>query len=181
MRELQHLIIHALMITGFVAMMMLLIEYLNVLSQGVWQRGLRGGRWKQYFLASFLGATPGCLGAFAAVSPILFPSEISLGALVAAMIATSGDESFIMLSLIPKQAPLVFIVLLFIGLASGFLTDALFPEKMVKHVACGHGFDLHEEEICQCFAWGQLRNQWRHCSSARGILSFSLSLFLLRS
>ena len=174
---LQHSIIHATMITGFVAMMMLLIEYLNVFSQGVWQRGLRGGRWKQYLLASFLGATPGCLGAFAAVS-LYSHREISLGALVAAMIATSGDESFIMLSLIPKQAPLVFMALLFIGLAAGFLTDALFPEKMDKRVACSHEFDLHEEEICHCFPWGQLREQWRHCSLARGILSWSLSLFL---
>lgn len=33
---------HALMITGFVFVMMLVIEYLNVLTEGVWQRGLRG-------------------------------------------------------------------------------------------------------------------------------------------
>ena len=174
---LQYAIIHAIMITGFVAMMMVLIEYLNILSRGVWQSELRGGRWKQYLLASFLGATPGCLGAFAAVS-LYSHREISLGAVVTAMIATSGDESFIMLSLIPKQAPLIFIILLFIGLGAGFLTDMLIPEKMDKHEACNHKFDLHEEESCHCFPWGQLREQWRHCSSSRGILCFSLSLFL---
>ena len=31
---------HALMITGFVFVMMLVIEYLNVLTQGVWQNEL---------------------------------------------------------------------------------------------------------------------------------------------
>ncbi len=174
---LQYSIIHAIMITGFVAMMMVLIEYLNILSRGVWRRGLRGGRWKQYFLASFLGATPGCLGAFAVVS-LYTHREISLGALVAAMIATSGDESFIMLSLIPKQAPLIFILLFFIGLAAGFLTDTLFTEKMDNRVTCSHNFDLHEEDICHCFPWGQLQEQWRHCSSVRGVLCLSLSLFL---
>ncbi|MEA1923580.1 MAG: putative manganese transporter [Pseudomonadota bacterium] len=174
---LQHSIIHAIMITGFVAMMMVLIEYLNILSRGVWQKKLRGGRWKQYLLASFLGATPGCLGAFAAVS-LYSHREISLGALVAAMIATSGDESFIMLSLIPKQAPLIFIILLFIGLGAGFLTDMLIPEKMGEHEACSHKFDLHEEDVCRCFPWGELREQWHHCSFIRGMLCLSLSMFL---
>ncbi len=52
----QHSITHAIMITGFVFMMMVLIEYLNVLSGGIWQKGLRGSPWKQYLLAFFLGA-----------------------------------------------------------------------------------------------------------------------------
>ena len=34
---LHYAIIHAIMITGFVAMMMVLIEYLNILSQGKYQ------------------------------------------------------------------------------------------------------------------------------------------------
>ncbi len=174
---LQYSINHAIMITGFVAMMMVVIEYLNVLSQGVWQKGLRGGRWKQYFLASFLGATPGCLGAFAAVS-LYSHREISLGALVAAMIATSGDESFVMLSMMPEQAPLIFGILLLTGLTAGFLTDALFSGKMDKRVTCSHEFGIHEKDICHCFPWGQLRKQWYHCSLTRGILCLLLLLFL---
>jgi len=99
--------IHALMITGFVFMMMLMIEYLNVLSRGFLHQELSSSRLKQYLLASFLGATPGCLGAFAAVT--LYSHRVfSMGALVAAMIATSGDEAFIMLSMIPKKALLIF-------------------------------------------------------------------------
>ena len=125
---LQHSINHAILITGFVFMMMVVIEYLNIISSGSWQRVLRGGRWRQYLLASFLGATPGCLGAFAVVSLYLH-REITLGALVAAMIATSGDESFIMLSMIPEQAPLIFVVLFLIGITAGYLTDAFFVEK----------------------------------------------------
>jgi hypothetical protein len=38
----------ALMITGFVLAMMLLIEYLNVLSAGEWQKRLAGHAWGQY-------------------------------------------------------------------------------------------------------------------------------------
>ncbi len=174
---LQHAITHAIMITGFVAMMMLVIEYLNIMSRGVWQKGLRGGRWKQYLLASFLGATPGCLGAFAAVS-LYSHREISLGALVATMIATSGDEAFIMLSLIPEQAPLIFAILLGIGISVGFITDTVFAKRSGSYADYNHQFDLHQEDSCHCFPWGQLRQQLRHCSSARGILALSLLLFL---
>ncbi|HPQ15071.1 MAG TPA: hypothetical protein PLP04_07580, partial [Bryobacteraceae bacterium] len=58
----------ALMITGFVMAMMLLIEYLNVLSAGAWRKRLAEHTWGQYFLGALLGVTPGCLGAFAAVA-----------------------------------------------------------------------------------------------------------------
>jgi len=91
MMFLQETLTHALMITGFVFLMMLVIEYVNVLTRGAWQEGLRGNRWQQYLLASLLGATPGCLGAFTVIS-LYSHRVVSLGAVVAAMIATSGDE-----------------------------------------------------------------------------------------
>jgi hypothetical protein len=94
---------HALMVTGFVAVMMLVIEYLNVLSRGEWQKRLTNRRWGQYLLAAFLGATPGCLGAFAIVA-MYSHRNLSIGAVVAAMIATAGDESFVMFAMIPNPA-----------------------------------------------------------------------------
>ena len=169
-------ITHAIMITGFVFMMMVLIEYFNVLSRGIWQKGLRGSRWRQYILASFLGATPGCLGAFTAVS-LYAHREITLGALVAAMIATSGDESFVMLSMVPEKALLVFTLLLCIGFVAGVCTDILFSKKAEDDSGCSHKFAIHDDEACHCFPWGQLRAQWLHCSPARGILASTLALF----
>ncbi len=171
-------LLHALMITGFVFVMMLLIEYLNVLSGGVWQRGLRGSRWQQYLLASFLGATPGCLGAFAVVS-LYAHRVVSLGAVVAAMIATSGDESFVMLSMVPGTAGVIFLILFVVGLAVGVATDALVGSKAAEPTEEGHGLDLHEEEACECFPRGRLVAQWRNCSLARGVLVVTLGLFLL--
>jgi len=58
----------ALMITGFVLVMMLLIEYLNVLSAGKRREKLARHVWGQYLLAGLLGLAPGCLGAFTAVA-----------------------------------------------------------------------------------------------------------------
>lgn len=168
---------HAIMITGFVFVMMLLIEYLNVFTQGAWQKGLRGSRWQQYLLASLLGAFPGCLGAFAVVS--LFSHRvISLGAVVAAMIATSGDESFVMLSMMPSTALFVFLILFFIGIVTGVLTDLLIGERAAQWRNACDALDLHEEEICHCFPRGHISEQWKHCTLPRGVLSLVLFLFI---
>ena len=59
---------HALMITSFVLIMMLLIEYINVQTRGAGQQALRKSRAGQIILGATLGATPGCLGAFTVVS-----------------------------------------------------------------------------------------------------------------
>ena len=51
-------------ITIFVFAMMLLVDYFNVLTKGKMEKAVRGNRGRQYVVASFLGSTPGCLGAF---------------------------------------------------------------------------------------------------------------------
>ena len=90
--------LHALMITGFVFIMMLVIEYINVQSKGLWQKNLSKNKWRQYLIAGFLGAIPGCLGAFTMVA--MFSHKlVSFGALVTTMIATSGDEAFVMFAM----------------------------------------------------------------------------------
>lgn len=169
---------HAVMITAFVSVMMLVIEYANVLTQGQWQEQLSRRRWGQYALAAFLGATPGCLGAFAVVAMYSHRS-LSLGAVVAAMIATSGDESFVMFAMIPKTALVLTGVLFVVGLLSGALTDKLLGRHISARVSCEADFAVHEEDHCRCFPRGQIAAQWKHCTAARGTLSVSLALFVL--
>jgi hypothetical protein len=168
---------HALMITGFVFAMMLVIEYLNVLTAGVWRRGLRGRRWRQYLLAALLGATPGCLGAFAVVA-LYSHGVVTLGAVVAAMIATSGDEAFVIISMVPGTALHLFLLLFLVGMAGGFVTDSVFGERLSPPPSNGHGLHLHEVETCQCFPRGQVVDQLRHCTLARGVLIATLTVFL---
>ena len=91
------------MITSFVLIMMLLIEYLNVQTRGDWQQMLRRSRLGQNLLGTVLGVTPGCLGAYTVVS-LYSHRAVGFSALVAAMIATSGDEAFVMFSMFPLQA-----------------------------------------------------------------------------
>ena len=168
---------HAIMITGFVFMMMLVIEYLNVLTGGMWQRGFRGSRMKQYLLAGLLGVTPGCLGAFAVVA-LYSHRVVSIGAVVTAMIATSGDEAFVMFSMIPQTALYLSVILLLVGLVAGFLTDMTFGKQAGSLDACPQEFELHAEEECHCFPIGRIMAQWRQCSLPRGVLTIVLVLFI---
>jgi hypothetical protein len=168
---------HALMITCFVFVMMLVIEYLNVFSRGVWQEGLRGGKWRQYLFAALLGVTPGCLGAFAVVSLYLH-RMVTPGAVVAAMIATSGDESFVMLAMTPQTAFPLFTILFVVGIFAGFLTDRL-PKRLIgrwNDQRCN--LSLHDDDTCECFRRDLILFQWRHCSLARGVLLTATGLFI---
>jgi hypothetical protein len=168
---------HAVMITGFVFIMMLVIEYLNVLTGGLWQRGFQGSRVKQYLLAGLLGVTPGCLGAFAVVA-LYSHRVVSIGAVVTAMIATSGDEAFIMFSMVPKTALILSVILLIVGLVAGFLTDLTFGKQAGSLDACSQEFEFHVEEECHCFPKDRIIAQWRQCSLPRGVLAIVLVLFI---
>jgi hypothetical protein len=165
----------ALMITAFVSVMMLLIEYLNVLTAGTWRKRLAHQRWGQYLLGAFLGVTPGCLGAFAAVA-MYSHGALTLGAVVTAMIATSGDEAFVMLALIPKQALTVIGILFVFGVAVGALVDTFTGNRRTRQPA--ECLEIHALDHCECYPRGQILEQWRECSPARGTLGIALILFL---
>ncbi len=63
---------HALMITSFVLIMMLLIEYINVQTRGSWQQSLKKTRIGQYVLGGSTGChsrLPGCLYSRLALLP----------------------------------------------------------------------------------------------------------------
>lgn len=167
------------MITSFVFVMMLVIEYLNVLTQGNWERKLSGHRWIQYVCASFLGVIPGCLGAFTAVS-LYGHRVITFGALVATMVASTGDAAFMMLAVFPDKAVWLIIRLFALGMISGAVLDLVFRNRRTAKAQCLEaGYVVHEGEACNCFVWRQIRDQWRHCSLHRGALTFFLGLFLL--
>jgi hypothetical protein len=169
------LILDSLMITGFVAAMMLLIEYLNVLSSGQWSERLARGRIGQYLLAAFLGATPGCLGAFTVVT-LYSHGVVSFGSVVAAMIATSGDEAFVMLALIPKTAVALTAVLFVLAVLAGFTIDFIAEKRVVSWPRC-EALVLHPEERIPRFSLSGIRAQWRDCSAARSLLTTALVLF----
>jgi len=178
MKILLEVIKHASMITGFVFVMMLIVEYFNVQTKGMWHNNLSGSRWKQYFLAAILGTIPGCLGAFTAVT--LFSHRIiSFGAVVTAMIATSGDEAFIMLAMFPQKAILLMFIIFVIGIIAGFLTDKIISQKHFETKFSSNGFPLHKEEKCDCFPHKNFFSNFKKNSVPRILMIFIITIFFL--
>ena len=172
------LIKHALMITGFVFLMMLLIEYINVLTKGKWQSKLKTSQMGNYILAAILGAIPGCLGAFAMVS-LYTHRLVSLGALVTTMIATSGDEAFVMFSLFPAKTVLLTGLLMIVGIAGGYLTDITLRKQAADLMEADHELEVHDEDVCTCFPGKEIWTQLKYISFPRSLLVTMLILFLI--
>ena len=166
----------AVMITGFVFVMMLVVEYLNVLSRGRFHLRLAKRKWQQYLLAAALGAVPGCLGSFAVVG-LYAHRVISLGAVVCAMIVTTGDEAFLMLTKVPGVALLLTAGLAVVGAGAGVATDFVVRGRRLSALEHDFGFTVHEEHV-ECFARGRILEQWKQCSPARGVLGVCLALFV---
>jgi hypothetical protein len=169
------------LITGLVMVMMLLIEYLNVHSNGRSFSRLEDSRFGQVLLGALLGLIPGCIGGFALVS--LFTHRIvSFGALIAMMIAATGDEAFILFAVIPKTALVLNLILFPLAIVVGLLVDH-FVKRFPAPFTPQH-FVIHEHENC---AHGSSTNinirkiayNFRHISFQRALLLFGLLLFVL--
>jgi len=167
----------AVMITGFVFVIMLVVEYLNVLSRGGFQGNLVRQRWKQYVLGVILGAVPGCLGGFA-VASMYSHGVFSIGATIATMIATTGDEAFVMLATFPGQALKMTAFLMLLGIVIGWMADLFMWRWNKAKGLCDQKCEIHEE-ASECFARGNILRQWRECSPSRGILAVALAVFAL--
>jgi hypothetical protein len=150
--------------------MMLIIEYLNVFSKGIWGNKLKTSTWKQIFLAALLGLIPGCLGAYTAVS-LYIHNVIGTAALATAMIATSGDEAFFLFSIIPETAILISILLFLIAIASGFIVNIFIKkDKSIVNYGEEH-MEVHTDEVdCFCFNKKDILDNFKHLTALRAIL-----------
>lgn len=153
-----HLIVdilrNSILITGLVIVMMMMIESLNIESRGLFFKGLKKTKVGQVVFGALLGSVPGCMGGFATVS-LYTHKMFSFGALVAMMIASSGDEAFVMLAMIPDKALLIFAVLFVVAIAVGIITDLIHDKVHRKHcheadhsncgveTGCKDGYEVH--------------------------------------
>lgn len=169
---------HAVMITAFVMAMMLIIEFINVQTKGKWLVPLQKKGWLQILFAAILGATPGCLGTYTAVS--LYSHRIfGFAALVTALIATSGDEAFIMLGTIPDKALELFIIIFSISLVVGGILYLIFKNKNFMKHSEDH-LEIHEEHIeCNKAKKSSILQNFKEISFQRAILIVGILLFLI--
>ena len=183
---------NSILITGLVVVMMMMIESLNIESKGMLFGGLRRTKTGQVIIAALLGSIPGCMGGFAAVS--LYTHRLfSFGALVAMMIASSGDEAFVMLAMIPDQALVIFAVLFVIAVITGIIVDLVNGRMHRKHchmedhsecgveTDCHEGYAVHEEASC---SHGSDENPFhksgkRHYGWKRILMFCGLALFII--
>jgi len=181
---------HSVIISVFVFVMMLLVDFVDTVSHRRMSAVMKGGMWRQYVLSSFFGSTPGCLGAFMNVS-FYVHGLISFGAIVGGMIATSGDEAFVMLAQFPKAAIALFGLLFVCGILFARISDKIIqvlgisPCESCLQSNCEHcQSDTDEQEkINDTFRPLNLINNFQFLTFTRFlllslILTFLISVFL---
>src|SRR4051794_13803871 len=75
-------------------------------------------------IGAVLGVSPGCAGAIL-VMPLYARRTVSFGTVIAALVATMGDSSWVIMAANPRMAAVVHAILFTTGLATGYLVDAL--------------------------------------------------------
>ncbi|MGN1210923.1 MAG: putative manganese transporter [Candidatus Cryptobacteroides sp.] len=173
---------NAILITGLVVIMMMMIESLNIESRGKLFSGLKGSRMGQILLSALLGSIPGCMGGFATVS-LYTHRMVSFGALVAMMIASSGDEAFVLLAMVPDKAVWIFLILFAVAVAAGLLVDFIAGKRAGKgktsilsetaDTVCADGYEVHEAD-----GHDSNKGSKRHFGWKRIVMLAGVSIFI---
>ena len=148
-----HLLIDTLrnsvLITGIVIIMMMMIESFNLESHSRFFNRVKGSSFRQVLLAALLGSIPGCIGGFATVS-LYSRRLLSFGALTAMMIASAGDEAFVMLAMMPDKALWIFALLFVIAVFSGIAIDWIMKSRNIAAFHYEQSADCHPEPSVAC-------------------------------
>lgn len=172
---------NSILITGLVVVMMMMIESLNIESNGRFLGKLKRNKFGQVVTAALLGSVPGCMGGFATVS-LYTHGMFSFGALVAMMIASSGDEAFVMLAMFPGKAAVIFAILFVLSIIVGVSTDAVHKLILKKKglsekadadnsTVCSEGYEVHTEK--------EESEKTRHFGWKRAVILLGTLLFAL--
>ena len=141
-----------LKILSIVFCFMVAVEYFEIRFGDRLSRCLGAPGLTQSSLASALGIVPGCVTAFLVVS-LYKAGLVGFGALAAVMLATAGDEAFVMLATIPRTSFLIFGICFVVGVAGGMLAEVLVRRFRIR-LCESCGAEIHREE--------EARLTWRH-------------------
>ncbi len=169
-----HSLSDALMISLFVFVMMMFIDYLGVMTRGRMNRIIGRGTLRQYLISSGLGAMPGCLGAFMNVS-FYVRGLITFGAITGGMLATSGDAGFVMLALFPRTTLLLIFLLFILGVIMAFVIDRLLPVLRITPCEACVDLEVHPKDECRFLHFREVIDQLRTLSLSRFLLMFMLA------
>ena len=136
-----------LIITTLVIGMMMVIEFINVRTGGIWSKKLQKSPWIQILFAIVMGVIPGCLGTYTVVS-LYVHRVVNFPALMAALISTTGDESFFMFSLFPEKALYINLIIIGISIAVAVTLQLTMKNKFIGLQNKEMSFPIHENESC---------------------------------
>jgi hypothetical protein len=136
-----------LIITTLVIGMMMVIEFINVRTGGIWSKKLQKSPWIQILFAIVMGVIPGCLGTYTVVS-LYVHRVVNFPALMAALISTTGDESFFMFSLFPEKALYINLIIIGISIVVAVALQLTMKNKFIGLQNKEMSFPIHENESC---------------------------------
>jgi len=145
-------LLETLKILAIVFLIMVAVEFVEVRFGKGLRRGLGTAGLRQYAIASGLGVVPGCVTAFLVVS-LYKAGLVGFGALAAVMLATAGDEAFIMLAVMPRTSLLIFALCFVVGII-GAAGAHLLARGLRLRLCQACGAEIHTEE--------QTRLSWSH-------------------
>jgi hypothetical protein len=163
------------MVSGYVLLLMILIEYINVKTSEQWQKPINTSKTLQLFIAVLLGLSPGCAGTFAVVS-LYTHNIIGFFSLLAATIATFGDEAFIIFSVKPLVGMKLILVLFIISMFVGFVFMKI---KWNPHKHLEQHFIMHGDECCT--RTQTIKHQIQKISMERALLLSIIFLIILNT
>ena len=139
-----HTVSESVVLTSIVIMLMMMIEFIHIHTRGNWITKMDKNPYGQILLASLLGATPGCVGVFAVVS-LYTHNIVGFGALLAACIASFGDEAFFLFSQAPSTGAITLCLLWGTGFLAGCAYHLLKPFQSTNDPHQMEHLVLHEE------------------------------------
>jgi hypothetical protein len=108
----------------WVALMLIIFGYIEYATKGRIVGSIRRGRRWQPLIGAFLGVTPGCGGAIF-VMPLFVNGTVTFGTVIATLVATMGDSSWVIIAGLPKDALLIHTILFVSGIIVGYIVDWL--------------------------------------------------------
>ncbi len=146
-----HALWHGVEVTFLVLLMMLVVDYLNLLSRGKASAALGSKPLRQVVVSALLGAVPGCLGSFLVVT-MFMRGMVGIGAVVACFLVSAGDAAFVMLSVIPRTAAVVVAASVPLAIVAGFVVEKVFGRMGISRCEICNDAQSHATEP-ECRAW----------------------------
>ena len=168
---------NTILITGLVMIMMLMIEYINIATKGREFQSLQKSPFLQIVISALLGIVPGCIGGFAVVS-LFTHSIINFGALVAAMIASAGDDAFVMFAIVPKTALIITGIIFVLAIIIGLIVN-VFIKKISLPAHASHHLEVHHHHGEFEKVLGNFKENMKNITFERAILIAGILLFII--